>query len=274
MTTSQPPSFFKTYAAADFDLQQPSDVAVIMPTIIRPTMKEALQSVFRQAPARRIQILIGIDRPDGDVALIEAICAERPAHCCVNVIYPGYSTSVRHGGLHPAYDGGVLRCVLTYLANSRYVAYLDDDNWWADNHLNAMLAAIKDHHWAFALRWFVHPDTRRPICIDQWESVGPGRGVFAQQFGGWVDPNCLMFDKLECHQAIPWWTRPLPTDPTHGTADRQVFGFLNQHFRGRGTNEATVYYQLNAADLNHADRVRAIGPAYAAAGVPDGIALP
>ena len=57
--------------------------------------------------------------------------------------------------------------------------------------------------------------------------------------------------------------------PTHGTADRQVFGFLNQHFRGRGTGEATVYYQLNAADLNHADRVRAIGAAYAAAGVPD-----
>ena len=98
-----------------------------------------------------------------------------------------------------------------------------------------MLAAIKDHHWAYALRWFLHPDTRRTICIDQWESVGPGRGVFARQFGGWVDPNCLMFDKLECHQAIPWWTRPLPADPTHGTADRQVFGFLNQHFAGRVT---------------------------------------
>ena len=98
MTTA--PSYFKTYAAADFDLQRPADVAVIMPTIIRPTMKEALQSVFRQAPVRRIQILIGIDRPDGDVGLIEAICAERPAHCCVNVIDPGYSTSVRHGGLH------------------------------------------------------------------------------------------------------------------------------------------------------------------------------
>ncbi len=206
MTTAA--SYFQTHAEADFDLQRPADVAVIMPTIIRPTMKEALQSVFRQAPARRIQILIGIDRPAADVALIEAICAERPAHCCVNVIYPGYSTSLRHGGLHPASDGGVLRCVLTYLANSQYVAYLDDDNWWADNHLSSMLAAIKDHHWAYSLRWFVHPDTRRTICIDQWESVGPGRGVFAQAFGGWVDPNCLMFDKLACHQAIPWCRRP------------------------------------------------------------------
>ena len=136
------PSYFKTYAAADFDLQQPADVAVIMPTVIRPTMKEALQSVFRQAPVRRIQILIGIDRPDGDAGLIEAICAERPAHCCVNVVYPGYSTSARYGGLHPAYDGGVLRCVLTYLANSRYVAGRPVD---ADQNLDAARRRLPEH---------------------------------------------------------------------------------------------------------------------------------
>jgi hypothetical protein len=275
MTTAA--TCFQTFADGDFDLQRPADVAVVMPTVIRPTLKEALQSVFRQQPARRIQVLIGIDRPSGDigpdVGAIAAICAERPAHACVNVFYPGYSTSQRHGGLHPAYDGGVLRCVLTYLANARYVAYLDDDNWWTDDHLASMLAAIKDHQWAFSLRWFVHPDTRRAICVDQWESVGPGRGVFAQKFGGWVDPNCLMIDKLECHQAIPWWTRPFPTDPTHGSADRQVFGFLNQHFRSRGSNAATVYYQLNAADLNHADRVKAIGAAYDAAGMPETVAV-
>ena len=81
---------------------------------------------------------------------------------------------MRHGGLHPAYDGGVLRCVLTYLANSRYVAYLDDDNWWADNHLSSMLAAIKDHHWAYALRWFVHPDTSAPSASISGNRSVPG----------------------------------------------------------------------------------------------------
>src|SRR4029077_7754442 len=107
MTTPQAPSCFKTYADADYDRQRPADVAVIMPTVIRPTLQEALRSVFSQSPARRIQVLIGVDRPSGDIGLIEAICANRPAHCCVNVIYPGYSTSMRYGGLHPAYDGGV-----------------------------------------------------------------------------------------------------------------------------------------------------------------------
>ena len=180
---------------------------------------------------------------------------------------------MRHGGLHPAYDGGVLRCVLTYLANSRYVAYLDDDNWWADTHLNSMLAAIKDHHWAFALRWFVHPQTRRTICIDQW-GIGRSRArrvrAAIRRLGRSELPDVRQARMPSGHPVVD----PAVSDrPTNGTADRQVFGFLNQHFRGRGSDEATVYYQLNAADLNHADRVRAIGPAYAAAGVPDGIAL-
>ncbi len=33
--------------------------------------------------------------------------------------------------------------MLSYLANSRYVAYLDDDNWWADDHLSAMHARCR-----------------------------------------------------------------------------------------------------------------------------------
>src|SRR5689334_24311797 len=119
------PSCFTTFADGDFDLQRPCDVSVIMPTVMRTTITDALKSVFRQDLGGRIQLLIGIDRPGGDVGLIEQACNERPSHCCVQVFYPGYSTSVRHGGLHAADDGGVLRCVLTYLANSRHVAYLD-----------------------------------------------------------------------------------------------------------------------------------------------------
>jgi hypothetical protein len=261
-----PLSYFQTYADRNFDYQRPADVAVIISSVMRPTLADALKSVFRQDRTLRIQVLIGVDKPTADSGIIEAICAHRPPHCCVNVLYPGYSTSTRHGGLHPACDGGVLRCILTYLANSRYVAFLDDDNWWADNHLSALLVAIQEHHWAYSLRWFVDPKTRRPICVDKWESVGPGRGVFARSFGGWVDANCLMFDKLACDMVIPWWTRPIAWDPSAMTADRQVFACLKQYFRGRTTGQPTVFYQINPSDDEHANRVRRIS---AVAGAKD-----
>jgi hypothetical protein len=259
-------SCFRTFADQGFETQRPSDVTVIMPTVMRKTIPDALRSVFRQDLAGRIQILVGIDHPDGDIGLIEQACSDRPSHCCVQVVYPGYSTSVRHGGLHPARDGGVLRTVLTYLANSRHVAYLDDDNWWAENHLSSMRAAIEGHDWAFSLRWFVHPETRRQICVDRWESLGPGKGVFSQGFGGWVDPNCLMFDKFACEPIIPLWARPMAWDAQGITADRQVFGLLRQNQRWRATGQPSVYYQINPDDINHGHRVQAIGEDYAKAG--------
>ena len=174
--------FLRTYA--DTDLQEPMDAAVVIPTVLRPSLTQALHGIFAQKFPGRIHILIGIDTISGDLALIDAACAARPPNCAVQVFWPGYSTSVRNGGLTPPGDGGALRSVLTWLANSPYVAYLDDDNWWAPEHLSQLRRALEDAEWAFALRWFVHPETRRPVCVDVWESVGPGQGSFKDSFGG------------------------------------------------------------------------------------------
>jgi len=60
----------------------------------------------------------------------------------VTLLNLGYSTSVLNSGIHLASSGGALRSILTYCANSRYVAYLDDDNWWDETHQPSLLAAI------------------------------------------------------------------------------------------------------------------------------------
>ncbi|MDN5882092.1 MAG: glycosyltransferase family 2 protein [Nitrosospira sp.] len=258
-------SLFVTFKDPDDDGQQPYDVAVMMPTILRPTLAKALHSVFEQDLPGRIQILIGIDKPSADLSIISEMCKERTRGRAVGVLYPGYSTSVRHGGLHPARDGGVLRCVLTYLANSRLVAYLDDDNWWAPDHLSRLLAAVEGKQWAYALRWFVHPESREPICIDVWESLGPGRGCFMEN-GGWVDPNCLLFDKLACEPAIRWWTMPLEGDRKAMSADRHVFHWLATHYAGGATGKATVFYQLDPRDSMQPLRLHWLRGAYERAG--------
>ncbi len=255
-------SFLRTYA--DTDLQAPMDAAVVIPTILRPCLKQAVESIFAQEFSGRIHILIGIDAVRGDLALIEDICAARPSHCVVQVFWPGYSTSVRNGGLTPPGDGGALRAVLTHLANSAYVAYLDDDNWWAPGHLHQLREAIDDAEWAFSLRWFVHPDTRRKVCIDVWESVGPGQGLFNRRFGGFVDPSCLMINKLACPLALQYWNFPLKIDPM--SADRCVFAFLSRRHKARSTGQPTAFYTLNPNDVQHSTRLRLMGAAYDEAG--------
>lgn len=240
-------------------LQQPFDFAVVMPTVLRPTVAEAIQSVFDQRFDARVQLLIGIDAAARDPSQVEQICRSVPDRHSVLLFYPGYSTSRRHGGVHATWDGGSLRTILSYLANSRYVAYLDDDNWWADDHLSGMHAALMaGAEWAYSLRWFVHSGSRQPICRDEWESVGPRRGFYIT-LGGWVDPNCLAIDKIACEAVLRWWSIPLRDDLTGRAADRNVFRILATEFRGAPTGRHSVFYEIVETDSQHPQRLRWIG---------------
>ncbi|MFL5256979.1 MAG: glycosyltransferase family 2 protein [Rhodopila sp.] len=252
----------RTYA--DGDLQRQMDAAVVIPTVLRPYLRQALESVFAQHFDGRIHVLVGIDKPLGDPGLLDAACAQRPSHCTVQVFWPGFSTSTRHGATTPPGDGGALRAMLTYLANSPYVAYLDDDNWWAPEHLTQLRAATDAAEWAFALRWYVHPETRRPACIDIWESVGPGQGIYNERFGGFVDPSCLMINKVACPLAAHNWNFPLQGDPM--SADRSVFAFLSKNHKLRGTGRATVFYTVQPTDGMHPVRLKLMDGAYERAG--------
>jgi hypothetical protein len=235
-------------------LQRPFDAAVVIPTTYRPTLTRAVRSVFRQTGIARVHVLIGVDTRRGDSAVIDELLAERPPGHAVTVLDLGYSTSVRHGGLYLSQDGGALRTMLTYAANSRYVAYLDDDNWIHESHLARLRSAIEGRDWAYTLRWYVDPDTLEPIALDRWESAGPGRGVFARDYGGFVDPNSMMLDKIKCQPLISRWTMPWAHDARGRTADRTIFELLRQRPVGC-TNTPTSYYLLNPTDANSIARL-------------------
>ncbi len=261
------PAFLRVFNGADVArTTEPFDCAVVMPTLLRASITEAVGSVLRQDFSGTVQVLVGFDRVLGDLARLTAFLEAVPARFSVLLFHPGYSTSRRNGGLHAAYDGGALRTILSYLAHSRYVAYLDDDNWWAPDHLSSLCNALAAGDWAYSRRIFVHPVSRRPICEDRWELVGPGQGAFAS-IGGWVDPNCLAINKTKCEAVLPWWSIPLRNSPKAMDADRNVFRLLSTEFIGQDTHKATVFYTVDEADRQHAARLTAMGAdTYAAAG--------
>jgi len=247
----------QTFSAITNDPQAPFDVAVVIPTILRPHLERAVASVFAQKGASRIQILIGIDKAIGPGDVIDNLKLQCPDTCAITVIDLGYSTSKRHGGQHGAHDGGALRSILTLAANSRYVAYLDDDNWWADNHLASLLDAIETNVWAYGLRWYTNPITEKPICIDEWESTGLDTGLYRDRFGGFVDPSSLLIDKTACLPILHKWCTPIETERSPMTADRNFFDALRPLPAGK-TDKATTYYVLEEADADGTKRKRII----------------
>jgi hypothetical protein len=246
----------KTYLPAPRSLQPPFDVAVVIPTVLRATLTRAVESVYRQRFSGTIQILLGIDHMRGDVSVLGEIERDCPAHCVLSVLDLGYSTSTWHGGLHPVSCGGALRTILSYAANSRRIAYLDDDNWWGEDHLQTLGEALHQRDWAYSLRWYVDQKTGTPLCIDEWESVGPNAGIFKDRFGGFVDTNCLMIDKLACEPVLRWWSLPLRGEPHGYGEDRNVFHYLKQHHKWGSTGRATSYYVIKPSDAMHPARLK------------------
>jgi hypothetical protein len=209
-------------------------VAVVIVTVIRPSLERAVESVIAQDYAGRVQVLVGVDKPLGDWSLVAKLQGRATENRAVSVLYPGYSTSVRHGGIYPALDGGCLRTVLSLLANAPYVAYLDDDNWWEPSHLSSLLGAVRGHQFAYSQRWLVDEVTGKPLCVDRWHSTGRP----------FCDPSTLLIDKRPCSFILPHWSMGQGV-----TADRTFFRALTEHFQGRGTQRATSYYVLRKSNL-------------------------
>ena len=69
--------------------QERFDAAVIIPTILRPTLVRAMQSVFNQDLGGRIQLLIGIDQRQGDSGRLETAARECPGNVFLSVSTPG-----------------------------------------------------------------------------------------------------------------------------------------------------------------------------------------
>ena len=232
------------------DITGPFDVAVVIPSLIRPSLLETLTSIYRQHFDGTIQILIGADGEAQHPDLLDPLGENAPDHVTVTLVNPGYSTSTRHGGLHHApRDGGALRTILSFLAHSRYVAYLDDDNLWYPDHLSDLSKAITGVDWAFSLRWLIDEETDKKIAIDQWHSVGPGKGAMLQKMGGFVDPNTLMINKITCADILHLWSGATGDWEEIGAVDRSFSEALVRTKRARGTGRASVLYKINRKNI-------------------------
>jgi hypothetical protein len=237
-----------TYFPDNTQAQQPADIAVVMPTLARPCIAQAIRRVFEQDFSGRIQILIGVDIAEGDPAVIEAIAEQRPSNVSLLLLQLPYSTSVRHGGVHTALDGGSLRSILSFMTNAQYVAFLDDDNEWRPDHLSKLHKAIQGKAWAYSQRMLVDMQTDKDLGVDEWDSVGPNRGRFAAQ-GGFVDTNCLMVDKIVCARALGRWSESGTGKPGL-TADRNFFGAIKDAPHGV-VEEPTVRYAIRPTNVLH-----------------------
>ena len=231
------------------ELQNQFDVAVIVPTTLRQSLTRSISSVFNQKYNGRIQILIGIDIKNGEMSQLDVLLQKCPANMAITILDLGYSTSIRHGGIYKNKYSGAIRTILSYAANSRYVAYLDDDDWWRSDHIEKLMKVVAGRDWAFSLRWFVDKETAWPICKDEWDSLGPGKGINQKRFGGFIQPSNLILNKEACHFIFPYWSLSPFEDGTG--EDRMVFAALLKHTNYSESEAHTCFYEMPKEVQHH-----------------------
>lgn len=229
----------------------PFDSAVIIVTVCRRSLLRAVRSVFAQDFAGTVQVLVGvdIDALGAGQSLYDELVAACPPRMALTWMNLNYSTAVRHGGVHACGYGGSLRSALSFCANARHLAYLDDDDWWAPMHLRTLHQAIAGRTWAFSRSWYVNPDNGAVLCEDGLESVGPGQGLYRRREGGFVRPSALMIDKLAVIDALHLWS--LAKYPTGDGEDRLLFERLLREPPPGDTGVCSVYYSIDPRDELH-----------------------
>lgn len=235
------------------------DLAIVICTVCRETLLRAVASIFAQSYTGTIQILIGIDVDLYGTKnfLQQAIFNECPDNIQINWIDVGYSTSIRHGGVHSCHFGGSLRTSLSFLANSKYVMYLDDDDWLAPSHCHDMLNVIQGKKWAYSYSIYADGNISKGICNDEIESVGVEKGIYRQKFDGFVRPSGLTINKEELGHILHLWSNSPYT--TGDGEDRLIFEQLKKYKdESACTEKATVYYSLDSQDQMHQYRVNFI----------------
>ncbi|MDR3415401.1 MAG: glycosyltransferase family 2 protein [Nevskia sp.] len=231
------------------------DLAVVIQTVCRPTVVRSLDSIFKQTHPGPLQVLIGVDKGMDDTLIREFIRANRPPHVVCNIINLGFSNATAQGGVYSNAFGGSLRTSLTFLANSKYVAFLDDEDWWDPGHVADILAALQKADWAYAFRNYVNSANNEVIAQDRWESVGPGQGFFNERFGGFVCCSALALNKITLAPLLHLFCFAM--FPTGDGEDRQfLHGLFKSGAKGAATNRASVMCAVNPGDKMHARRLQ------------------
>lgn len=201
---------------------------VVIPTTGADTLAEAVASVLKQTyPNTAVWAVI--DGPSfADRA--QEILAGFPG---VKMLLLPESTG-RDG-----FFGHRIYAAVSYLLNSDYVLYLDQDNWYEPGHVASMVGACERHGWSWchSLRK-IHRASGEHICDDDCESLGAWP-TYLHPDQHLVDTSTYCIRREVIVRLAPAW---------YGRwgADRQFYRAISTHAPQFGcTAQSTVCYRLD-----------------------------
>lgn len=182
-------------------------ITVVTSTIGRPELRQCIESVRAQTFRAEHLIFVNGSKHWDNATNVQV--AMKPTGTFWEQEFRLYSETGDYGAGPSMAD---VFAASAFLAQSEWICWLDDDNWFDPDHVESLLEHCKrnDLAWAYSLRRFVAKDGTL-ICDDDWCSLGhyPVLGTKEHL----VDNSCFFVRRdLARRFALAWTAMPLVAD--------------------------------------------------------------
>jgi len=166
-------------------------------------MGQAIESVQRQTytDIEHLIVIDGKEREEKARAILANIDTSRITTHIVCLPYP---TGKNRFICHRIYG------MAAFLINGDYVCYLDEDNWYDPEHIEALVRITQEKglDWAYSLRKIIDRDGNF-LCLDDCESLGKWQHPTPNTNRYYVDRNCYFLKKsLALKFSHVWYVKP------------------------------------------------------------------
>lgn len=138
------------------------------------------------------------------------------------------------------YNGHRIYGAMSYLVNSDYVCFLDEDNWIDPEHVEHLVKTVETNDWAYSLRKIIDKDGNY-VCNDDCESLGKWKSVINDYF---VDVGCYFLPTSVAVQLSSIWYRRARHPEEQPEVDRLLMQMLLKYdFKYDTSGKYTLNYR-------------------------------
>ena len=200
---------------------------VIIPTTGASGLRNSIESVLRQTYKTKCYVVVDGEQFSGKASVILSDYRGEGIKECYLPINVGAN----------GFYGHRVYAAFTHLVNTKYVMYLDQDNWFDNDHIKTCVDTIESQNldWCYSLRSIYDKDEKF-LVNDDCESLGKWP-VFSGDYNH-IDTNCYCLKTEIAIRIASVW---------HGGwgQDRAYYSVLRNAFKNYDvTGKSTVNYRV------------------------------
>lgn len=209
-------------------------ITVVTPTTGTKYLSKAISSVQNQT-YKHIQHLVFIDGKKHLDKVAEIVKNTDHTKKLLDIVPLPYPTG------EDRYNGHRIYGAAPFFCKGEFICFLDEDNWFDENHIESLMETVKGKQWAFSLRKIVDENDQY-VCNDDCESLGTYPSVLNEQ-DYFVDVGCFFLPRNVALQTSHIWYRKA-REPGVPEVDRMLTHVLrNNNLSFDGTGKYTLNYR-------------------------------